>query len=248
MKFTSLFFGLGVAAAATSAHADLYTYSSGHGDMGLGEGQELELHLHLESVGELEPDAAIIEVPYSTYAYTTGQGGRASGAAWDGLGVSTGESYWYLPASHSLADSLVTPFLGIGGEEIELGFFTDNLFSLTLESAVMPDGATFSVWTESLGVPTFLMTTADGIDSSDLITLDLDDADHMHVNWGFSEAGTYELTFSVSATEAISGDLQSSTATYTFNVVPEPSTWALLAGSAALGLILLRRRARGQSA
>ena len=46
---------------------------------------------------------------------------------------------------------------------------------------------------------------------------------HIHYNWGFSAPGTY--TFDLKATF---GALESAVETYTFNVIPEPSSGALL--------------------
>ncbi len=156
-------------------------------------------------------------------------------------------NYWYLPDSNlgaGGAADLNAPYLGVGGEEITLGTFDDNTLTLTLVGANMPASGEFSVWVGGF-TPTFFMSTADGISAADAITLDLGISGHQHVNWGFTEAGVYELEFTVTGT--IEGILQSDTATYTFNVVPEPSTYAAMAGAACLGVVLLRRRfgARG---
>lgn len=234
--------GLSALFSLTVAQAEITTFASGHGDLGLGEGSTLELHLHLHEAGEIAPDEAVIRVPASTCGFVSGYGGRPAGSAWDGIGVAAGESYWFLPQSNSGtggAAALGTPFLGIGGEEITPGVFDDNAFTLTLTGAVMPVGGNFSLWTDGLS-PTFYMATVDGISAVDAFVLDLDSSDHAHANWGFTVAGTYELTFTVTA--AIDGVEQSDTATYTFQVVPEPSAYAGLAGAGALALVLLRRR------
>jgi surface-anchored protein len=234
--------GLSALFSLSVAQAEITTFTTGHGDIGLGEGSELELHLHLHDAGEIAPDEAVIRVPASTYDFVSGNGGRPSGSDWDEIGVSAGENYWFLPQSNSGAGgaaALGAPFLGIGGEEITLGVFDDNAFTLTLTGASMPEGGNFSLWTDGLS-PTFYMSTVDGISAADAFVLDLDSSDHAHANWGFTVAGTYELTFTVTA--AIEGIEQSDTATYTFQVVPEPATYAGLAGSGALALVLLRRR------
>lgn len=241
MKQQHLLFSLGLLLSAASAQAEI-SLSSGHADLGLGEGSSLELHLHIHDIGEVEPGEAVIVVPNSTYAFASSNGGRPAGSAWEQIGVGAGESFWYLPQSNSgqgSAAALGAPHLGIGGEEITLGAFDGNSFTLTLTGAVMPEGGNFSLWQDDF-TPVFYMSTVDGISAADAFTLDLDNSDHVHANWGFTQAGIYELTFTVSA--YVEGIEQSDTATFTFNVVPEPSTYAALAGAATLGFVLLRRR------
>ena len=66
---------------------------------------------------------------------------------------------------------------------------------------------------------------------------------HIHYNWGFSAPGTYTFDLKASYTDADFGLLESATETYTFNVIPEPSSGVLvLAGMAALGAV--RRKGR----
>jgi surface-anchored protein len=67
---------------------------------------------------------------------------------------------------------------------------------------------------------------------------------HIHWNWGFSAPGTYTFGMQASYNDPVAGPLQSPVETYTFQVVPEPSTWAL-AGTAAVGVAVLRRLRRG---
>jgi surface-anchored protein len=69
--------------------------------------------------------------------------------------------------------------------------------------------------------------------------MDLDDEDHAHFGWGFTEEGTYDLTFEISGTHGVDG-FKSATATYSFSVIPEPSS-ALLGAIGALGLLRRRR-------
>ena len=62
---------------------------------------------------------------------------------------------------------------------------------------------------------------------------------HDHFNYGFSEPGMWEVELSVSA--MLNGtDLLTDTETFSFQVVPEPST-ALLGALGALGLLRRRR-------
>lgn len=230
-------------------------YTLGHGDIGLGEGTELEPHVHLSAgavvdgtslaeEGEYEPDELLIFVPDSTFNYISNAGGRPLSSDWDPLGVASGENFWFLPetnAGDGGAATLGAPFLGIGGEEIDLGTFDDNVISLTLTGANLPSGGVFSIWSNSGFGPDFYMSTADGISALDTVSIDLDLADHGHYNFGFSTAGLYELEFEVSAFEG--GVPVSASGTYSFLVsVPEPGSTISLIGLFSLGLIFLRRR------
>ena len=165
---------------------------------------------------------------------------RPSGTVWDAIGVAAGENYYFLPASGAGAGgagALAAPYLGIGAEEVSTGHFDGDTLTLTLTGASMPGTATFSLWENGMTDPTFYMTTADGISSADSITVAV--GSHAHYNWGFSEAGTYELEFTVSG--YVDGTLTTDTATYTFTAVPEPATTAAIGGSAILALVLLLR-------
>lgn len=215
------------------------TYTSGHADLGLGEGTELELHLHIHEDSivdgsaltddtEFSPDAVTIWVPNST------RFSRQIGAEWNLIGNNAGDDTWRLPESHTHG----VPFLGIGAEEVTLGTFVDNELTLTLTGVSGPGH--FSLYTTDFGAPIFSMSSFDGISSDDSILLDLDIEDHAHFNFGFSQAGTYQISFEVSAyTDTQTPVLVSDEATFTFNVVPEPATFSLLALG---GVALLRKR------
>lgn len=232
-------------------------YTGGHGDIGIGyEGGELELHVHLHEAsvvdgtpldadGEYGPDELTIVVPYSTYEHVVDVGGRDPSAAYDPIGVNAGEGYWFLPATDSGpggADALGTPFLGLGAEELEP---LDWVGQLTLSLVSVSGPGYFSMWVGGFA-PTFFMSNVDGISGADQFLLDA--GGHEHVNFSFSQAGTYQITLSASGTHAIDGAV-SDTATYTFEVqgqgdpsqVPEPSTVGLLLMS---GLLLARTRRR----
>ncbi len=221
----------------TSSYAFAANYTAGHADMGLAEENGLALHLHvhagaqvggitLPGDGEYEPNEVKIIVPNST-KFT-----RQAGSMWDKIGNASGNDTWALPQSEQTG----VPFLGIGAEEASLGIYDNNEITLTLTSMSGPSGGHFSMWqTDQFGVPTFFMSTSDA--GADLITIDLDIADHTHVNWGFTAIGTYEIEFTASA-DLVAGGSQSSTETFTFEVVPEPATLGLV----LLGTMLIHKK------
>lgn len=229
---------LSQAAVISSGHVDVI----GIGWVDEGSGFALEPHSHAEAGAivdgsplgadtEFEAGDLIIQIPGTTE--TT----RLASSQWDAMGIAAGQSYWYLPSSPTLADSFGAPFAGIGTEELDpLDWSTD--ISITLIAMSGPAGAHFSMATLNLiGNPTFFMSTADGISGADVWSQPA--GDHRHVNWYFTQLGNYDLTFEITATHATDGP-QSATATYSFSVVPEPTT-ALLAGLGALGLLRRRR-------
>ena len=110
-------------------------------------------------------------------------------------------------------------------------------------------GAEFSLWQTSGGgtPPKVWMSTADGGITSDDVFYVLEGG-HAHANWGFSEAGYYQIDFRFSG--VLSGTMetvQTPVKTWHFGVehqpeaIPEPSAFALLALAGAAAMLLGRR-------
>ena len=246
MKRTSLIASLGL--AFTSVYATAATLTFGHVDaIGIGyDGTDLEPHVHAENAtidgvviadGEYGPDELVIAVPASTFAYTSGTGGRAAGPEWDLIGVASGQSYWFLPQSSTLSNSLGAPFAGVAAEELDPADWSGDL-TVRLTAASMPLGGQFSLnRTDGLGVPTFYMATLGGISGAD--SLDITPGAHRHYNWYFAAEGTYDLTFEISGTHLMDGP-KTASATFSFDVIPEPSA-GLLGACGALALLRRRR-------
>lgn len=219
--------------------------SGGHIDapaFGYVPGDGFEPHIHneggptgaiidgvrVETDEEYEPDELIFQVQLSST--TT---------------VDTTDYYW-LPELEQDANDNNVPWMGIGFEEIvetvddsggALAFVNDT-FTISLNVLSAPTGAEFRMWqTDEFGDPAELINTATNDLSFDQNPF-LADQDHIHVNWGFTEQGTYELEFTITGTRVGETESESASGVYTF-VVPEPST-ALL--GALGGLFLLRRR------
>ena len=244
MKLRSFvrFAPIALAAVLPSAHAAL-AWTSGHGDIGVGYEGAGEFHLHLH-LGEDDP-AIVGGVPYTDEEFDADAVDITVPAAAEivlgsnvpFLGALTGQSIWLLPGDGDDAAAIGAPFLGWGTEELNPADWVGNI-KFKLVSVNSPSGTgNFAVWQvdEFGALSTLAMSTADpGADEvSQAANV------HDHYNIGFTEAGVWTIELEVEGMHAVDG-LSTGTATYTFNVVPEPST-ALLGG---LGLLAMFRRRR----
>jgi len=146
-----------------------------------------------------------------------------------------GNAYYWIPADILDAGNNMVPHIGVGLEELVAGDWVNSEIVITFQSLAYtgPGVGNFVFWTDSPG-EILHFDSSDGAGDA-LNTLA---GSHVHYNWGFSEIGTYEITLGISGTHVMDGP-QTGAATYTIQVVPEPSS-ALLAGLGAL--VLLRRR------
>lgn len=153
--------------------------------------------------------------------------------------VFQGNSYFWLPSNEAVADNNGVPYVGVGLEELTQSDWGTNgngdiavIFSGVNYSG--PGTGNFVFWTSS---PSEILH----FDSSDGAgdVLNTTAGTHVHYNWGFSDPGTYEITFGIQGTHVTDG-FQTGGATYTFEVVPEPSS-ALLVGIGSLALLRRKR-------
>jgi len=242
LLWSGLLAGTSSAALFTSGHADVFAI--GYVDEDSPGTFELEPHVHAEGAvidgspvadAEFEPGEITVVVPQSTFDFVSTNGGRPAGAAWDPIGVGAGAGYWFLPQSNSGpagAATLGAPFAGVGTEELTPGDWSSPI-TIALDAVSGP--GEFSMWLDGFS-PSFVFAAADGIDGSDAFSVAA--GGHEHYNWGFTAPGVYDVTVTVSGTHALDGFKEAS-ATYQFQVVPEPSTAML---GLVAGVALLRRR------
>lgn len=228
--------------AAGVSHAAVFV--GGHGDIGvaLEDGTDFHLHLHLHEGtlvdgvplaedAEFDADAITIRVPLSTQI--------VSPADFPLAGVGVGDPVWALPQSNPGTDTI--PFLGIATEELDPTLWSDITY--TLGSVISPSGAGTFAFSQSGGLGLdFYMSSFDpsGTVNGDN-TFVMTPGVHDHANWMFNEAGLWQVELSVSGVHDTLGFL-SDTQTFSFSVVPEPSTYAAIAGALALAFVVYRRR------
>ena len=204
--------------------------SSGHVDIGIGyEDKAFDLHVHQEEPldQEFAPGEAV-------FAVGPASAGVSPGGAYVSFLVAAGTPVWIRPT----AEKEQLPFLGFGTEELTASDWSGNI-TLSLKAVSGP--GTFSIWgTSGFGAPELKMTTADGIASDDRLLLVT--GSHGHYNLGFSAPGDYSVTLEASGTHLMDGLRTSDPATYRFQVIPEPSTWALALTGAGVSALAFHRR------
>jgi len=236
----SLLLSLGLLAFAGGQAAFAQTtYTAGHADIGVEYGGPGDLSIFYRFGVDAQPaslanplvtvDPADIVVQVIDVSVP-----RPAGTEWDFLGNSAGDPLWFLPQGQDPAK----PFLGFSTESLVGGDWAGGVMTYTLLNVVSsPAGSDFSLWqTGGFGEPLVRWSTDDSI-----LAFDLGIGTHAHYNWGFTKQGTYQLAFQVSGTHDIDG-FQSVSDVFTFQVVPEPSTWVLAtAGLLAAGFAGRRR-------
>ena len=183
------------------------------------------LHIHDDTTNtHYEPADVVLQVNQSAFGVYGDVFTSSTRLGW------TGESGWVLPSTQSdTLDGDGNPamlFLGVasdGGGVVWAG----NQFKISLISVGANNPGDFAMYRFS-GSGSFSnpINTKNGVSSSDVLTVS-SIGGHEHWNWAFSEAGEYTLDFQASG--LLGGTLfESAVETYTFNVVPEPSSSTLL--------------------
>lgn len=242
-------------AASVSAAS---VYSGGHGDIGVAyEGPSgFFVHVHagtnaivdgspLPNDEEFAGPDVIIQVPGSAKIgrnHVTLDGSLEeydfTAASYNFLGTGAGDNLWLVFPDSADSSSYGGPFLGLATEELLPGEWTGPaVFRLTGFSGP----GEFSLFTSG---GTRRWDTQDSNFAND--TLNIGIGGHSHFFFGFTAPGIYEVEVTVTGNHIVDGPVMG-TETFTFQVVPEPSSAVLLAIAApAMGLALLRLRNRRQ--
>ena len=194
---------------ATPAHAATVTLTSGHVDVLDIDYAAGALTLDvLDGTGtttvERAPADVVFQVPAAAQITVPATAGRSF------LGAA-GSTAWVLPQS-STAGLL---WAGWNTTDVASGVLQGNTVTVKLTGVSGP-GA-FSVYTVSGGTPTRLFDSSDGLPDSRTVARNV----HTHANWGFTAAGTYTVTFEVTARLASTGATVTTGAKdFTFTVLP----------------------------
>lgn len=226
----------GLFSAGLPLHAQTVLQNE-HADIGIAlEDGMWNLHIHdethnIEYSPPSGPDGAILQV--NVGALTT----VSVNPLFSFLGTA-GSVIWILPNTQR-PDLL---FLGFGAEEIVSGMFVGDTLNMRLTGVSGPGQFTVFDY-DTFGNPFVIMNTRDGLSAADNFVLV--PGAHSDVNWAFSQPGTYMVSFEASATLADGNVFTSSgPVAYTFEVVPEPSTWAMMTMGLGGAWLLARRRVR----
>lgn len=206
------------------------TFSSGHVDIIEVEYEQVgtnapTLHLGVHADQHYEPGDVLLEVGRMAFTSTS-------------IFSSTirsflGSDAWILPVDLQEAANLGVIEGGVG----KVGFPNSNAVTFTLVGAGPNNPGNFVLFTAANAVR--LSATGDTVGNSTFSIT----AGHIHYNWGFSAPGTYLFDLKASYHDAVFGLLESSVETYTFNVIPEPSSGVLLVAGGTILAAIRRRRA-----
>ena len=219
-SFTLLVLGFAPVALAQT------NVTSGHWDIAAHEHEgSIELSLHNHDLAIEEP------LQGSTITYNFGTNAKVDVT----ISASNLGLLWVSPASEVEADDMGMPFIGFSAEELVAPFAGPVTFTMTGFSYTGSSTGNFYMFE---GEDIFFNSTAGpGNFGSFLVNV----GQHGHGEFGFSDAGFYEITLVASGNNGspVSGD----PATFAFDVVPEPSTYALLGlGAGVLSLMFWRKR------
>ena len=200
--------------------------TSGHWDIAAHEHEgSIELSLHNHDLAIEEP------LQGSTITYNFGTNAKVDVT----IGASNLGLLWVSPASEEDADAAGMPFIGFSAEELAPPFTGPVTFTMTGFSYTGSGTGNFYMFE---GEDIFFNSTAGpGSFGSFIVNV----GQHGHGEFGFSDAGFYEITLLANGNNGapVSGE----PATYAFDVVPEPSTYALLGlGAGVLSLMTWRKR------
>jgi surface-anchored protein len=205
------------------------TISSGHADIFEVEYEKigpdkptLHLGVHTEA-GHFEPADVLLEVKNSAFSSTS--------LFLPSITTILGANAWILPVDLEQADILSLIEAGVA----KAGFPDAGPVTFTMVAAGAANPGNFALFNSSSAIRLSATGSEVGTNIFSITT------GHIHYNWGFSAPGTYTFDLKASYTDADFGVLESAVETYTFNVIPEPSSGALLLIGLA-GWVAARKR------
>jgi surface-anchored protein len=131
------------------------------------------------------------------------------------IGADAGETFWVLPQNEGNG---ALP-LGVAAERTDAARLCawnpgdlrgadlpDRWFRMELLGVRGPAGGEFSMWqADGVQPPIVYVSTLDGIGADDVYHISSDS--HVHMNWGFTERGLYEVDFLISTVYRCDGSL-----------------------------------------
>lgn len=204
------------------------TISSGHTDIFEAEYEQVgtnapTIHLGVHTdTGHYEPADVLLEVGNAAY--------RSSDGFSADITTLLGANAWILPVDLEQAANLGLIEAGVAKAGFPAGSVT-----FTMVGAGPANPGNFALFTAGSSIRLSATGSEVGTSGFSITT------GHIHYNWGFSAPGTYTFDLKASYTDANFGVLESATETYTFNVIPEPSSSTLLL-IGLVGMVAARKR------
>jgi len=221
MKYTNtkltpwMLLGLLLALSCYDVARATTTISSGHTDIFEAEYEQVgtnapTIHLGVHTdTGHYEPADVLLEVGNAAY--------RSSDGFSADITTLLGANAWILPVDLEQAANLGLIEAGVAKAGFPAGSVT-----FTMVGAGPANPGNFALFTAGSSIRLSATGSEVGTSGFSITT------GHIHYNWGFSAPGTYTFDLKASYTDANFGVLESATETFTFNVIPEPSSSTLL--------------------
>ena len=221
MKYTNtkltpwMLLGLLLALSGYDVARATTTISSGHTDIFEAEYEQVgtnapTIHLGVHTdTGHYEPADVLLEVGNAAY--------RSSDGFSADITTLLGANAWILPVDLEQAANLGLLEAGVAKAGFPAGSVT-----FTMVGAGPANPGNFALFTAGSSIRLSATGSEVGTSGFSITT------GHIHYNWGFSAPGIYTFDMKASYTDSSFVALESATETYTFNVIPEPSSSTML--------------------